>query len=70
MLKVVACVVEEHDIQLVVLAGLICLFACHTALGLQSRARLAEVMLIGFRVDRRRSANSSLDRDQALGDRT
>jgi len=42
MLKVVACVVEDHDLRLVVLAGLICTFACHTAFGLLSRARVAE----------------------------
>ncbi|WP_119422042.1 MHYT domain-containing protein [Desertibaculum subflavum] len=42
MLKVVSCVVDEHDLRLVVLAGLICLFASHTAFGLLSRARLAE----------------------------
>jgi signal transduction histidine kinase len=42
MLKVFACVVDDHDLRLVALAGLICLFASHTAFGLLSRARLTE----------------------------
>jgi signal transduction histidine kinase len=41
MLSVITCVTEQHDIRLVVLAGLICGFACYTALGLLARAAAA-----------------------------
>src|SRR5258706_374934 len=41
MLRVLACVTETHDPRLVVLAALICLFACLTAFSLVSRARSA-----------------------------
>src|SRR5579862_866842 len=39
MLLVYACVTERHDLRLVVLAALICLMSCATALSLASRAR-------------------------------
>ena len=38
MLSVIMCVTEQHDLRLVVLAGLICGFGCYTALGLLARA--------------------------------
>jgi signal transduction histidine kinase len=41
MLRVIACITEEHDLRLVVLAGLICMFACYTAFSLIARARAA-----------------------------
>jgi signal transduction histidine kinase len=39
MLRVYGCIADQHDFRLVVLAGLICLFACYTALSLIARAR-------------------------------
>jgi signal transduction histidine kinase len=41
MLRVIACITDQHDIRLVVLAGLICGLACYTALGLLARAAAA-----------------------------
>ncbi len=41
MLRVVACITQDHDIRLVILAGLICLFACFTGFSLIARARAA-----------------------------
>ncbi len=41
MLSVIMCVTEQHDLRLVVLAGLICGFGCYTALGLLARAAAA-----------------------------
>ncbi len=48
MFRVLGCVFEQHDLRLVVLAGLLCLFACATAMsmirrghGEGARARLA-----------------------------
>ncbi|HEY0524605.1 MAG TPA: MHYT domain-containing protein, partial [Stellaceae bacterium] len=38
MLRVLACVSEQHDLRLVVLAAFICLFASHTAFNLLARA--------------------------------
>jgi diguanylate cyclase (GGDEF)-like protein/PAS domain S-box-containing protein len=38
MLRVYACLTEQHDLRLVVLAGLICLFATYTAFSLMARA--------------------------------
>jgi signal transduction histidine kinase len=38
MLRVVACISEQHDLRLVVLAAFICLFATHTAFSLLARA--------------------------------
>src|SRR5688572_19750435 len=37
MLRLYACVTEDHDLRLVVLAGAICLFATFTALSLLRR---------------------------------
>ena len=42
MLRVLACITDEHDLRLVVVAGLICLFACFTALGMIARARTSD----------------------------
>ncbi|HEX3498907.1 MAG TPA: MHYT domain-containing protein [Stellaceae bacterium] len=39
MLRVYGCIADQHDVRLVALAGLVCLFACYTALSLISRAR-------------------------------
>jgi diguanylate cyclase len=41
MLRVYACLVEEHDLRLVVLAGLICLLAAFTAFSILEQARHA-----------------------------
>jgi len=41
MLRVIACITDQHDIRLVALAGLICGLACYTALGLLARAAAA-----------------------------
>src|SRR5688572_20317011 len=41
MLRVYACIVEEHDLRLVVLAGLICLLAAFTAFSIVEQARRA-----------------------------
>src|SRR5262245_22220607 len=38
MLRVLGCITEQHDLRLVVLAGLVCLFACYTAFSLLERA--------------------------------
>ena len=38
MLRVYACITQEHDLRLVLLAGLICLFASYTAFSLLGRA--------------------------------
>jgi signal transduction histidine kinase len=39
MLRVLGCITEEHDLRLVVLAAILCLFACGTAMSLIGRAR-------------------------------
>src|SRR5258708_31637258 len=39
MLRLYGCIVEQHDLRLVVLAALICTLACYTALSLLSRGR-------------------------------
>jgi signal transduction histidine kinase len=44
MLRVLGCITEQHDLRLVVLAGLICLFACFSAASLIQRARAATAM--------------------------
>jgi len=41
MFRVLGCVFEQHDLRLVVLAGVLCLFACVTAMSMLARARLA-----------------------------
>ncbi len=41
MLHVLGCLTEDHDLGLVALACLLCLFACWTAMNLLMRARLA-----------------------------
>jgi diguanylate cyclase (GGDEF)-like protein/PAS domain S-box-containing protein len=41
MLRVYACIVDEHDLRLVVLAGLICLLAAFTAFSIVEQARRA-----------------------------
>jgi len=42
MLHVFGCITEQHDLRLVVLAGVLCLFACVTAMSLLARARAAQ----------------------------
>jgi len=42
MLRIVTCISQEHDIRLVLLAALLCLFACFTAFGLIARAQQSE----------------------------
>src|SRR5882762_5096658 len=42
MLRVLGCIAYEHDLRLVVVAGLLCAFASWTAVTLLSRARLNE----------------------------
>jgi signal transduction histidine kinase len=42
MLRVIGCITDQHDLRLVVLAGLICTFACYTSLGLLARAQAAQ----------------------------
>jgi signal transduction histidine kinase len=39
MLRVIGCITGQHDLRLVLLAALLCLFACGTAFGLIMRAR-------------------------------
>jgi signal transduction histidine kinase len=41
MLRVYDCVTEQHDLRLVVVAGLICFLACYTAISLLARTRAA-----------------------------
>jgi len=42
MLRVAVCIFEEHDLKLVLLAGVLCLFACSTAMSLIGRARASK----------------------------
>jgi signal transduction histidine kinase len=42
MLRVLGCITEQHDLRLVVLAALICFFACTTAMSMIARGRAAE----------------------------
>jgi signal transduction histidine kinase len=42
MLHVFGCITEQHDLRLVVLAGVLCLFACVTAMSLLARARASQ----------------------------
>ena len=42
MLRVIGCITEQHDLRLVLLAGILCMFACGTALGMIMRARGSE----------------------------
>src|ERR1044071_3625418 len=48
MLRVYACIAQDHDLRLVVVAGLICALATFTALSL--RARAAETASLGVRL--------------------
>jgi signal transduction histidine kinase len=41
MLRVVGCITEQHDLRFVVVAALLCLFACFTAMSAISRARVS-----------------------------
>jgi signal transduction histidine kinase len=41
MFHVLGCVVYQHDLRLVALAGVLCIFACVTAMSMLSRARFA-----------------------------
>ncbi|HXC54292.1 MAG TPA: ATP-binding protein [Rhizomicrobium sp.] len=42
MFRVLGCVFEQHDLGLVAVAGLLCLFACAAAMSMLRRARAAE----------------------------
>jgi NO-binding membrane sensor protein with MHYT domain/signal transduction histidine kinase len=42
MLRVYGCITEQHDLRLVFVAGMICLFACFTAFSLAERAQTAK----------------------------
>jgi signal transduction histidine kinase len=42
MFRVLGCVFEQHDLRLVALAGLLCLFACAAAMSMIRRARVAQ----------------------------
>src|SRR3954469_5711634 len=39
MLYVIGCITQQHDLKLVVLAGLLCVFSCITAVTMIGRAR-------------------------------
>jgi NO-binding membrane sensor protein with MHYT domain len=39
MFRVIDCIADEHDLRLVLLAGILCLFACATAISLIGRAK-------------------------------
>jgi signal transduction histidine kinase/DNA-binding response OmpR family regulator len=39
MLSVVGCITQQHDLWLVLLAGILCIFACATAISMIARAR-------------------------------
>jgi signal transduction histidine kinase len=45
MLKVLGCITQQHDLRLVVLAGVLCLFACATATSMVIRARVSDVRM-------------------------
>jgi len=38
MLRIYGCIIDQHDLRLVLLAGLVCLFASFTAFSLLKRA--------------------------------
>ncbi len=42
MFHVIGCITQQHDLRLVVLAGVLCALACFTALSMVNRARAAE----------------------------
>src|ERR1700742_3627460 len=42
MFQVLGCITQQHDLRLVVLAGVLCLFACATAMSLVARARATQ----------------------------
>ncbi len=41
MLTVIGCITDQHDLRLVILAGLLCFLACATAMNMMNRARAA-----------------------------
>jgi signal transduction histidine kinase len=45
MWHVVGCIVEQHDLRLVVLAGVMCLFACATTMSMLARAQINQMHL-------------------------
>ena len=49
MLRVYACITEQHDLGLVVVAGLICALAAFTALSLQARAAESDRTVVRLR---------------------
>ncbi|HEY5338949.1 MAG TPA: MHYT domain-containing protein [Rhizomicrobium sp.] len=48
MLHVLGCITQQHDLRLVVLAALLCLFACTTAMAMIARGRAATGRLRTF----------------------
>jgi len=42
MMRIVGCIADGHNLWLVVVAGLICLLGCHTAVGLLHRSRVQQ----------------------------
>jgi len=48
MLHVLGCLTQQHDLRLVVLAALLCLFACTTAMAMIARGRESSVRLQTF----------------------
>src|SRR5579863_941894 len=45
MLRVIGCIVEQHDLRLVVLAGVMCLFACASTMSMLARAQVNRMRL-------------------------
>ena len=41
MLHVIGCIIEQHDLRLVILAGLLCTLACFTASSMILRGQVA-----------------------------
>jgi signal transduction histidine kinase len=48
MLRVIGCITDQHDLRLVLLAGILCLFACGTAFGMIMRARKSDRRMRAF----------------------
>ena len=48
MFQVIGCITNQHDLRLVVLAGVLCLFACSTAMSMVARGHVATGGLSAF----------------------
>ena len=48
MIRVLGCIVEAHDIRLVVLAAIICAFGCYTTLTVLERARVGDQQRVNW----------------------